>query len=115
MLIGSRQRLATFDTMPNLSIDGVSIKIVEHAKCLGVHIDKHLLWNQHIVELTRKIASGIAALKRMRPFVPPTTLQFIYNSLIQPQFDYCCVVWDSCNSTLAERLQKPRSKSSHIF
>ena len=37
----------------------------------------------------KKIVSGIAAIKRVRQFVPPATLHLIYKALIQPYFDYC--------------------------
>ena len=37
--------------------------------------------------------------------VPATTLQFIFNSLTQPHFDYCSVVWDNCSTTLADKLK----------
>ena len=57
-----------------------------------VHVDENLTWNVHIEKLCKKVASGIGALKRIRPFVPPSTMQLIYNCLVQPYFDYCCVV-----------------------
>ena len=50
-------------------------------KSLGVFIDKTLSWNKLIEKLLTKIASGTGALKRIRPFVPDSTLQFIYISL----------------------------------
>ena len=56
--------------------------------------------NEHIEKLSTKIASGLGALKRIRTFAPPNTLHFIYNSLIQPHFDYCSVVWGDCGKTL---------------
>ena len=39
MLIGSRQRLNTFNRLPSFTIDGNSIKKVEFTKSLGVYID----------------------------------------------------------------------------
>ena len=106
MLIGSRQRIATFRSVPCLEIDGVPIDKVLQAKSLGVYLDENLSWNIQINELTKKIASGIGALKGVRSFVPVATLQLIFNSLVQPYFNYCCTVWDNCNKTLAEKLQK---------
>ena len=50
-------------------------------KSLAVFTDKTLSWNKLIEKLLTKIASGTGALKRIRPFVPHTTLQFIYYSL----------------------------------
>lgn len=72
MLVGSRQRLGTYNTYPNLTIDGNAIKQVNCVKSLGAHIDDNLSWNVHIDMISKKTASGIGALKRRRPFVPQT-------------------------------------------
>ena len=58
-----------------------------------------------------KIASGIAAIKRVRQFVPPATLHLIYKALIQPHFDYCNVVWGSCGIKLADKLQNRAARA----
>ena len=50
-------------------------------------------------------ASGVEAIKRIRPFVPPPTLRYIYNALIQSHFDYCYPVGGNCCKTLFDRLQ----------
>ena len=42
MLIGSRQRISTFNSSPSLTINDVPIKQVSHTKSLGVHIDENL-------------------------------------------------------------------------
>ena len=65
--------------------------------------------------ISKKIASGIGALKRIRPFVPRTTLHTIFHSLIQPHFDYCSVVWGNCNKTLATKMQKLQNRSARVL
>ena len=119
MLIGSRQRLCTFRSTPYLSINGNPIKQVFQAKSLGVTIDENLSWNEHIKEISRKIASGIGAIKHIRHFVPIATLQSVFMALVQPYFNYCCVVWDNCSQTLASKLQKLQNraayKGSYVF
>ena len=72
-------------------------------------------WNVHIRKLCKKAASGIGALKRIRPFVPHSTLQLIYNCLVQPYFDYCSVVWDTCRSTLADKLQELQNRAARVL
>ena len=52
------------------------------------------------IKLSKKIASAIGAIKRIRDFVPTPTLHSIYNALIQSQLDYCNVVWVNCGTTL---------------
>ena len=96
MLIGSRQRLNTLSDILKLSIDNVPMDQVSSVKSLGVYIDENLRWHSHIDKLCKKIASAIRAIKRVKPFVPQSTLLWIYNSLVQPHFDYCSLVWGNC-------------------
>ena len=100
MLIGSRQRLSTFQSTPTLAINGNPIKQVFQAKSLGMHIGDTLSWDMHIKEVVKKIACGIGTLKRVRNCVPTQTLNIIYNALVLPHFNYCAEVWNSCGSTL---------------
>ena len=55
--------------------------------------------------MCKKIASAIGAIKRVKPFVPQSTLLNIYNSLVQSHFDYCSLVWGNCGKTLSSKLQ----------
>ena len=114
LLIGSRQRLATL-TSPAITINGSRIKQVMSSKSLGVIIDQNMTWDAHISFICKKIASGIGALKRVRPFVPFETFLTIYDSLIRPHFEYCSVVWSSCNKNLSEKLQKLQNRAARII
>ena len=73
-----------------------------------MHVDEHLTWNTHISHISKKIASGIGAIKpkRSRPFAPTEALVCAYNSIVQPHFDYCDIVWGNCGETNATKLQK---------
>ena len=116
MLIGSRQRLNTFDNAPTIAINGAPIKQVPVSKSLGVHIDENLSWTVHIETISKKIASSIGALTRIRSFVPHKTLQqFIFNSLIQPHFEYCSSVCGNCNKTLADKFQKLQNRAARVL
>ena len=92
MVIGSWQKLGTFDKSPNLVLDSFPIKQVSTTKSVGVLVDKHLSWNAHIASISKKIASAIGAIKCCRPFVPTETLKYACNAIVQPHFDYCDVV-----------------------
>ena len=86
MLIGSRQKLSTLSESLELSIDNIAIKQVSTTKSLGILIDNNMAWHSHIDKLSKKIASGIGAIKRIRPFVLPEILHYMYNVLAQPHF-----------------------------
>ena len=115
MLSGSRQKLNTLTASPVLNINGTPINQVSPSKSLGARIDANLTWVSHIEKLAKKVASGIAAIKRIRQFVPPATLHLIYKALIQPHFDYCNVVWGSCGVKLADKLQKLQNRAARAL
>ena len=116
MLIGSRQRLQTFNTPPSLFIDNAPIHQVVSTKSLGVYVDDNFLsWNVHIDNIAKNIASGIGILKRSRPFVTLEVLSTIYSALVQPYFDYCSTIWGNCNQSLATKLQKLQNRTARIL
>ena len=105
LLIGSKQRLLNFTAKPTASINQFPIKQVSTVRSLGVHIDENLTWECHVNELSKRIASGISAIKSIRHTVSYKTLLAIYNSLVQPHLDYCSSVWGSCSMNFSPKLQ----------
>ena len=84
-------------------------------KSLGIYIDENLTRHFHIDKLCKKIASAIGAIKRVKPFVPQSTLLNIYNSLVQPHFDYCSLVWGNCRKTPSNKLQKLQNRAARVI
>ena len=115
MLIGSRQKLSTLSKSLELSIDNIPIKQVSTTKSLGILIDNNMAWHSHIDKLSKKIASGIGAIKRIKPFVSPKILHYIYNALVEPHFDYCSIVLGNCGKTHSQKLQKLQNRAARIF
>ena len=116
MVIGSNQRLHSFsDEQINIEIDAKLITKVKEAKSLGVIIDEHLSWSNHIDALSKKISSAIGALKRVRPFISEHTVLQIYQALILPHFDYCRSVWGDCNLTFSDKLQKLQNRAARAI
>ena len=115
MLIGSRQRLSTLAVSPTITIYDNQISQVTTAKSLGVTIDNKLDWRSHIDKLTKKVASGTGAIKRIRHLVPQATLLLIYQALIQPHFDYFNFVWGNCGITLQNKVQKLQNRAARVL
>ena len=60
--------------------------------------------------MTKKIASAIGALKRIRPFIATKTAVQVYQA-----FDYCCSVWDSFGETLSTKIQKLQNRAVRVI
>ena len=78
-------------------------------------IDDRLDWSAHIDKVTKKVASGIVAIKRIRHLVPQATLHLIHQALIQPHFDYCNIVWGNCGKTLRNEVQKLQIRTARVL
>ena len=81
------------------------ISSVVSNKCLGVDLDDRLTFDINIEEIYKKICSSIGALRRIKPFVPQSSLVTLYKSLIQPYFDYCSPLWDTYDKILKDKLK----------
>ena len=92
LLVCSNHKAAQLTFPLRIRLGDDPIKRVKAAKSLGVYIDEHLSWSNHIDYIAKKISSGIAGLKQIRPFVPTEVLINIFKSLVLPYFDYCDVV-----------------------
>ena len=100
---------------PSINMNKFPIEQVSSVKSLGIYIDENLTWHFHIDKLGKKIASAIGAIKRVKPFVPQSTLLNIYNSLVQSHFDYCSLVWGNCGKTLSNKLQKLQNRAARVI
>ena len=96
MVISSREKLQSLNdyTMNIIHVNGVPINQSNQSKSLGLMIDENLSWKAHIHEISKKVSSGVGALKRVRPFVSMHNAIKIYKGLIEPHLDYCSAVWD---------------------
>ena len=95
--------------------DGVPINQSNQSKSLGLIIDENLSWKAHIHEISKKVSSGIGALKRVRPFVSMHTAIKIYKGLIEPHFDHCSAVWDGLTQQLSGKLQKLQKRAVRVI
>ena len=74
-----------------------------------------LSWEAHISEVVGKVAKVLAALRRLRPICPQSTLVTIYKSLIVPHLDYCGAVWGCIGNGLSEKLEKLQNRAARII
>ena len=62
---------------------------VSTLKFLGVHIAEYLTWSVHAKHVLNKLRSGLAAARRVRPFLNQITLITLYHSLMGSHLQYC--------------------------
>ena len=115
MIIGTRQKLKNFSSEMNINISGKNLTQVVSKKVLGIIIDDQLRWDEQIDNISNKVSQGISILRRAKQFVKRETLQFLYNSMVQPYFEYCSLVWGNCGESLKEKLQKLQNRAARVI
>ena len=88
------------------------IKRSTNIKLLGVIIDEHLNFSEHISYLIKKISPKIALLHRLRQFLDSDILNNVYKAIIQSHFDYCISVWGNCPQIYRSKVQKLQNRSA---
>jgi hypothetical protein len=62
---------------------------------LGVYIDEHLTWKDHISCISKKISKSVGILHRSRFNLSSKTKLSLYYTLIYPYITYCNLAWSS--------------------
>ena len=69
-------------------------------------MDEGLSREKHVDSICSKVSADIGAKRRVKTFVPRTTLEILYNAIVQPYFNNCCPLWNNCGVGLRDKLQK---------
>ena len=115
MVVGSVKKVKDKNHELNLMLNNENVEQTDNVKYLGVHLDENLKFDEHVDKLVGKINRGLGILKRSSFVVEKDSLLTIYNTIILPHFDYCAVVWGSCNDTLITRLQRLQNRAMRII
>ena len=81
--------------IPDLKIGSKSIKKTSSIKFLGVMLDEHISWKDHIKTVENKLAENIGLLNRVSYFLNRNSLKTIYFSYIHSYLNYASIAWAS--------------------
>ena len=84
-------------------------------KVLGVSIDKHLTFNDHISSSCSKAARQLNAFARTSKHLNLDSRRVIHQSFILSNFNYCPLVWHFCGKTNNKKLEKIQERSLRIL
>ena len=115
-IISIRQKIANSAKQSlDLSVDGMQLTKVESERVLGVYIDSHLTWNEHIDTLRRKLLQRLAILARAQKYIPTKDRLLLHNASIKPLFTYCCTIWSNCSPTNLDELFKLQKRCARLI
>ena len=75
-------------------INGCQIQEVSHARYLGMILDQHPSWNEHIKQIANKATKVNAFLYRNLYNCPPLVKCNVYKAMVRPIMEYSLTIWD---------------------
>jgi len=118
----SKSNVLTFALRPGTSnggppvlLDDTLLDEVDHAKFLGISLDRGLTWNAHIDHVCSKLSSGIYVLRCLAKYCPIQVLMTAYYGLIYPHLTYGLVLWGASANNQFSRVFKLQKQAIRVI
>ena len=90
------------------------VKQVDHYKYLGIILDAHLNFKEHVANVFGKVSSRLGVLRRIRKNLTLDAANKVYKSTILPILDYCDVAWNSIGQNECKKLEQLQKRAANI-
>ena len=94
-----------------IKIKEEKLQFQESMKYLGVKIDSTLTFDNHVQYMTSKLSKKVGYLKRIGTHLSQWARLVIYNTIIEPHFNYCATVLFDLKQQDLSTLQKLQNKA----
>ena len=100
--------------LPNVTLKGEHVNVVEKAKCLGVLIDNTMSWEPHTNSICKSFSQKLKNLYKMNR-LDKSTLKTIYHTGILPSILYGIIIWGNCAEHLLDDIEKIHIKAARYI
>ncbi len=94
-----------------IDINGNCIKSQNVVKLLGVHVDRHLNFTEHISEMCKKAGRKLNVLCRLSNILGTDAKHAIFNGFVMSQFAYCSCIWHFCSKKDSRKIEKIQERA----
>ena len=103
--------------MPHLKtqLHGSDIERVRTFCYLGVTLDEHLSWKEHVSKVFTKVNKRLGLLGRIRSCLTLKAAKYVYNCLVLPVLCYTDTAWGELSVECKSRLQRLQNRAARII
>ena len=99
----------------DLTFNNTVIDKVSSHKHLGLTISQDLSWSDHIRNVANNAGKRLDIISRLQYQLDRKTLEILYLSFVLPVLEYGNIVWDNCNNSDKESLEKIHKRAARII
>ena len=114
MFIGSHQLLSQLPNNITIKFHDTTIQPTKHVKNLGLHMDRYMAFDKHILEMTSKVTGTLMYVNRIKNYFDRETRSVIVQSLVLSVMNYCISIWGTTNVTQLKQVQKLQNFAAKI-
>ena len=114
LLVGTRQMTNNLPTDFKLDFLGKQITPSSSGKDLGVVIDSHLTYDDHIDSIVSSCMGKLCQISRVKDSFDKDTLRLMVSSLVMSKLFYCSSVWSNTSSKNVKKLQAVQNFACRI-
>ena len=74
-----------------------------------------MTWHDHIDAVASKVSKRLGLLNRIRKYLNEDTCKQLHDTLVQPLYDYCDVIWSNSDQTCLDRLLRLQKRGARII
>ena len=91
------------------------MQTIANDKILGVFVDNNLSWSEHVKHISKKIASNVWLLSKIKMFLSQEHRIQFYKSYIQPHIDFCNIVWGNTTETNKMKIFRMQKRAVRVI
>ena len=115
MLVGSRGYISKIPPNTCLKVDGDEIAPSDTLKNLGIYFDKHMTFEKHMSNVTRKSFGTLIYVNRIKDNLSQHARNITINSLVLSSLYYGIKIWGSTSETQLQRAQKIQNFAAKVL
>ena len=107
-------RRSKIDEVVSVRISDAVIKPVPAIKSLGMTLDRHLIFDQHVNNVCKACYWHIRALRHVRDSLPDDVARTVACSIVTSRLDYCNSLYTGMSSTNVQKLQRVQNTLARV-
>jgi hypothetical protein len=89
-----------------IQINGKPLERVKSTKLLGLRLNEHLIWDEHVNEVSKSCYGILRIIRKLKNFTDFKLRKQLAEALVITKLDYCDVVYNPLPKYLVKRLQR---------
>jgi len=100
--------------LPPISMGGKALPENSEVRLLGLILSDSFTWKNYIESVAKSASMKVGSLHRVRHFLSPESILYIYKSTIRPAMEYCCHLWAGAPTTSLDSLDRIQRRIVNI-